>query len=82
MKELLLQFLKLLWNMAKHVQDEYLRVTVKADSERPRKTWFLLGKRFGPKCCLAVLGIGNSRLARVWAGRLDRRFGVWGVVSR
>lgn len=81
MKDLLLQFLKLLWDMAKHIQDEYLRVTLKTEGEKPRKTWFLLGKRFGPKCCLAVLGIGNSRVARVEAGRFDRRFGVWGGVT-
>ena len=81
MKDLLLQFLKLLWDMAKHIQDEYLRVTLKTEGEKPRKTWFLLGKRFGPKCCLAVLGIGNSRVSRVEAGRFDRRFGVWGGVT-
>ena len=68
--------------MAKHVQDEFLRVTVNVNAEgKSRKTWFLLGKRMGPKCILAILGVGNARLARVGQGRLDRRFAVWGGAS-
>lgn len=59
------------------MQDEYLRVTASGGHGKP---WFLLGKRFGPKCCLAVLGVGNSRFARIGQGKMDRRFGVWGGV--
>ena len=56
MKDLLLQFLKLLWDMAKHIQDEYLRVTLKTEGEKPRKTWF----------CLAS-GLDQSAAWQYWA---------------
>ena len=45
-----------------------------------RKKWFLMGRRMSPKCVVAVLGLGNSRLARVISGRKDRRFHIWGGV--
>lgn len=76
----LVQFLRLFWSMAKHVQDEFLRLTLAGGQSDTRKPWFLLGKRFGPKCVLAILGVGNARLARVEQGRFDRRFRVWGGV--
>ena len=81
LKQALLQFLSAFWSMTKHVQDEFLRSTI-MESEgntRCRKTGFLLGKLFGPKCCLAVLGVGNCRVLRVTQGRFDRRFAVWGA---
>ena len=75
-----MQFLQLFWGMAKHIQDEFLRATVSVKGES-KKEWFMLGKRMGPKCVLAILGVGNARMARVEQGRLDRRFSVWGGVS-
>ena len=77
LKEALLQFLRIFWSMAKHVQDEYIRQTAGA-REEPYRDWYLLGKRFGRQCCLAVLGLGNCRFQRVRQGRPDRRFSVWG----
>lgn len=85
MKEHLMQFLKTFWALSKHVQDEYLKLTSKGGLDNPdktRKTWFFLGKRMGPKCCLALLGVGNSRFSRVEQGKFDRRYSVWGGVSR
>lgn len=77
-----MQFLKVFWALDKHVQDEYLKDTIMGGNVESRKSWFLLNTRLGPKCCLAILGVGNSRWARIGQGRLDRRFAVWGGVSR
>ena len=76
-KDALLQFLGVFWSMAKHVQDEYIRVT-SGEQGDSYKEWYLLGKRVGRKCCIAILGLGNSRFQRVSEGRLDRRYSVWG----
>lgn len=46
-----------------------------------RRAWYLLGEQLSPKCCVAVLGIGNSRLQRVEQGRGDRRLSTWGRVT-
>ena len=80
MKDSLMQFLKLFWAMAKHVQDEYLKTVIMGGNVENHKSWFFFNTRFGPKCCLAILGVGNSRWARIGKGRLDRRFAVWGGV--
>lgn len=79
MMDQLIQFLKLLWGMPKHIQDEYFRSTVKGKKGQP---WRLMGKRIGPKCCVAILGVGNCRMARVEQGRMDRRYSVWGGAPR
>ena len=82
LKNSLLQFLKIFWSLSKHVQDEYLRtVTGGLDKQAQRRSWLLMGKCIGPKCCLAVLGVGNCRMVRVEQGKFDRRFAVWGKAS-
>lgn len=43
-----------------------------------RKTWFLLGCRLSPKCLVAIIGMGNSRIRRIMYGGMDRRFKLWG----
>ena len=72
-KPVLLQFLGLFWKMSKHSQDEYLKQVT-----GPGKRWFLLGEHMAAKCVIAAIGIGNSRMARVTKGHVDRRFKVWG----
>ena len=47
-----------------------------------RRSWYLLGKRMSPKCVVACLALGNSRVARVSSGRKDRRYRLWGGVHR
>ena len=79
-REVLLQFLSLFWSLAKHIQDEYIRVTTTGEKGDSYKDWYLLGKRFSRKCCLAILGLGNCRFNRVREGRFDRRYTVWGGV--
>lgn len=72
-KSELLQFLALFWKMSKHSQDEYLKQVT-----GPGKRWLLLGQHMAAKCVIAAIGIGNSRMARVTKGHVDRRFKVWG----
>jgi hypothetical protein len=76
-KSTLLEFLRVFWSFKKHIQDEYLRQVSGKGKER-----FFLGKRMGPKCLVATLGLGSSRFARVGEGRVDRRYKVWGFAPR
>lgn len=72
-RAVLLEFLTAFWGMSKHSQDEYLKQVI-----GPRKQWYLLGQHMAAKCVIAAIGLGNSRMARVSRGHVDKRFKVWG----
>ena len=75
-RAVLLEFLRAFWGMSKHSQDEYLKQVI-----GPGKQWYLLGQYMAAKCVIAAIGLGNSRMARVSKGHVDRRFKVWGLAA-
>lgn len=59
---------------------EVQRVVGKAEQGK-RRQWFLMGEQLSPKCCTAILGMGNARMFRVEQGRGDRRYQIWGAAT-
>ena len=43
-----------------------------------KRRWFLMNQRMGPKCIVAILGLGNGRMNRLISGQRDRRLRFWG----